>query len=113
MGASARAYLNDLVSVKEVFDRAFAAAGATPRPESTGTPTKEGSAPPPAAGEPDSVELNTASSTASDKSEPAIASSGCAASGSQRSPSAGWVAAVFLLAALVRSRRREERDMVP
>ena len=107
MGSSARAYFNDLVSVKEVFDRAFAAAGATPRLESTGTATKQGSAPPSAAGEPDSVELNTASSTTSDKSsEPTIASSGCAASGSQGSQSSGWVAGIFLLAALARSRRR-------
>ncbi len=114
MGTSARAYFNDLVSVKELFDRAFAAAGATPRLESTGTATKEGSAPPSAAGEPDSVDLNTARSTANDKSnEPTIASSGCAASGSPRSPSSGWLAGVFLLAALARSRRRYERDLVP
>jgi hypothetical protein len=108
MGSTARAYFNDLVSVKEVFDRAFAAAGAAPKLEAAATTTKDTTSPSASAsdpGEPDAVELNTArASTTSDG--PRIASSGCSASGSHGSPSSGWWIAFAALAARVFRRQR-------
>src|SRR5262249_39982839 len=105
VGAGTRVVFNDLASVKDVLDRAFTAAGATPKLEASET-TKSANLPDEDDGSPD-AERTTDDDEGEEVVEDgpksddlgSIPSSGCSSSG--RAPSGAPFSAIFAVFALV------------